>query len=216
MLPILRIIPVGGVLLAIMILVLALSPPSGLHSALPPVAIAARGALMAREEHPEWRQLLILAATRRADELFRLRDLPGMPARNDSAKAAEKIADKFAGKFAGLPAGRGDADPDDDTGSIADIPAMTMPMEIGETSSTELPVEAREEMPPVIKTPGRVNAPKDSRKRAKHPIHHAKLRAKPETAVPLNLLEAIFGGPQSKPLAAGSAQTSQPAAAIRN
>jgi len=206
MLPMLRIIPVGGVLLAIMILVLALSPPGGLHSGLSPAAIAARGALMARGEHPEWRQFLILAATRRADELSRLRDLPGMPSRNDSAQDAAR--------FAGLPAARSDADPDDETGSIADVPAM--PMEIGETSSTELPVNAPEEKPPVIKSPERVRAPKDSRTRAKRPVHYTKLRGKPEPAGSFNLLEAIFGRQQTRQPADGSAQTSQPTAAIRN
>src|SRR5476651_2526969 len=98
MLPILRIIPVGGVFLAIMILVLALNPPGGLRSATQ-AANSARGALMSLVEHPEWRQFLILAATRRADELARLSELPGMPSRSGNADLE---------KFAGLPRGRGD------------------------------------------------------------------------------------------------------------
>ena len=48
MLPILRILPVGGVLLAIMILVLALNPPGGSHPSLTPNVAPARGALMRR------------------------------------------------------------------------------------------------------------------------------------------------------------------------
>jgi hypothetical protein len=42
MLPILRIVPVGGVLLAIMILALALDPPGGSHPALPAAMLPAR------------------------------------------------------------------------------------------------------------------------------------------------------------------------------
>ncbi len=81
MLPILRILPVGGVLLAILLLILALNPPGSPRSQGSPSMVAARGALMERSHHPEWRQLLILAATRRATELNRLRDLPDTPTR---------------------------------------------------------------------------------------------------------------------------------------
>jgi hypothetical protein len=197
MLPILRIFPVGGVLLAIMILVLALNPPGAVRSTTPGPT-AARGALMSLVEHPEWRQFLILAATRRADELARLSELPGMPARSNTADLE---------KFAGLPLARADADPDDETGSIADVPVM--PMEIGETSSTELPVSAREEQPPVIKTPERARAPRDNRSQIRRHVRHAKLKGKPEAA-PLNLLEAIFGKPPGKTQDAGK-QSSQPA-----
>jgi hypothetical protein len=81
MLPILRILPVGGVLLAILLLILALNPPGSPRSQTAPSLVTARGALMERSHHPEWRQLLILAATRRANELSRLRDLPDTPVR---------------------------------------------------------------------------------------------------------------------------------------
>ena len=157
MLPILRILPVGGVLLAIMILVLALSPPDGSRAQLTPNVAPARGALIERGEHPEWRQFLILAAIRRADELNRLRELPDTPARTDAAPAAPKVA--------GLPTDRSDADPEDDdeTGSIVQPPAATIPIDIGETSSTELPVTAPEEKPPVIRTPERVKSRNESR-----------------------------------------------------
>lgn len=79
MLPILRIVPVGGVLLAILILLLALTPPGGAHPPLSAKVIAARGPLIDRDDHPEWRQFLIHAALRRADELDRLRELPDRP-----------------------------------------------------------------------------------------------------------------------------------------
>src|SRR5215470_16560678 len=89
MLPILRILPVGGVVLAILILVLALGPPDGFRSPLTSSTIApARGALVDRERHPEVRQFLILAALKRADELNRLRELPDTPTRTDDAQDA--------------------------------------------------------------------------------------------------------------------------------
>src|SRR5438876_12310099 len=109
MLPILRILPVGGVLLAILILVLALSPPDGSRSPLTAAIVPARGALVDRDRHPEVRQFLIYAALKRADELSRLRDLPDTPARSDDTQVA------------GLPSERSDTDPDE-TGSINETP----------------------------------------------------------------------------------------------
>jgi hypothetical protein len=186
MLPILRIIPVGGVLLAIAILVLALSPPGGLHRELTPADMWARGALTELGQHPEWRQFLILAAIRRTDELGRLRDLRDTPARSDLPDAT----------VAGIPLDRSDADPDDQTGSISDMPSLTIPIEIGEPSSTELPVRPVEERPPVTRTPERTKAPSESRKTTVRRIRRAKAPLpKPEPA-PFNLFEALFGGLQ--------------------
>ena len=151
MLPILRILPVGGVLLAILILVLALEPPGAQR----PVLTPTRGALVDASQHPEWRQFLIQAALRRAEELNRLLDLPDTPTR---------IRD--AGKVAGLPANRSDSDPDDNsTGTISDTPSVTVPVDIGETSLFELPIAVPDEKPPVIKAPQR-KAPRESRKKA--------------------------------------------------
>ena len=192
-----------------MILVLALNPPGGLHPALTPAVLPARGALMQPGEHPEWRQFLILAAIRRADELNRLRDLPDTPVRSDSAQGAGKLA----GKVAGLPADRSDADPDDETGTINEMPSATIPIEIGETSSTELPVTAPEEKPPVIKTPERVKTPNESRMKGVHRSRRAKLLAKTDPAAQINPFEGLFGGSQTKPQSVGSAQASQPATA---
>jgi len=231
MLPILRILPVGGVLLAITILVLALSPPDGSRRDWPATALSARGALLKAGEHPEWRQFLILAAFQRADELSRLRDLPDTPVRDDSAqaivkpgdaiadKAADKTIEEGAAKVAGLPTDRSSADPDPDdiTGSITDLPAVTMPVEIGETSSTELSVAPREEKPPVIKTPERARQPSQSRAKPvrrtrhvkttpparkpqalTHPAVRAKAQAKPKPAATPTFFEALFGGAASR------------------
>jgi hypothetical protein len=46
------------------------------------VEALARGPLLDRETHLEWRQLLIRAAFKRAGELERLREIPDTPAAN--------------------------------------------------------------------------------------------------------------------------------------
>lgn len=167
MLPILRIIPVGGVLLALAILVLALHPPVGPHAHFTAAMTPARGPLLTREEHPEWRQFLILAALRRADALSKLRDLPDTPTRTaplvsgavmQPAKPAPAKAPADAGQLAGVqptPAGQ-----DDITGSVQS-PDAAIPVDIGESSSFELPVIPHEEKPPVIMMPAREIPPPD-------------------------------------------------------
>lgn len=75
MLPIFRIIPVGGVFLAVAILLLALYPPRG-TAPVSPALLAARGPLIDRDEHPELEQFLIMAALDRADAVDRLRVIP--------------------------------------------------------------------------------------------------------------------------------------------
>jgi hypothetical protein len=183
MLPILRILPVGGVLLAIMLLVLALNPPDGSRTQMAPSVGPMRGAMIARSEHPEWRQFLMLAAIRRADELNRLRELPDTPTRTEPAPAAPTVA--------GLPTGRSDTDPeaDDATGSIVQPPAATIPIDIGETSSFELPVAAPEEQPPVI----RVKSRNESRVKGAHHARRSKTPGKSEPPVTFNLFEPLFG-----------------------
>jgi len=161
MLPILRTISVAGVGLAIAILGLALIPPSRPSMRLADSDATARGALIDRRNHPEWRQFLIMAAMRRADELSRLRLLPGalsgspdMPATADSLTDFLRHTPNADGaKIAGLPVERSEVGPDDETGSINVAPSATMPIDIGETSSFELPVAPADEKPPVVRSP---------------------------------------------------------------
>lgn len=195
MLPILRILPVGGVLLAILILVLALKTPDGPTRVLHPPGLA-RGPLIDRGEHPEWRQFIMQAALRRAEELSKLRELfeaqPFVPL--EPAPKAE------AGTpVAGLPGKRIDAEPDaeDITGSTA-TPASTIPVEIGESSSFELPVVIPEERPAII-APERAKPGRDSGRKPLRKQHRAKAKPAPapqatQLPPPFNLLEAIFGG----------------------
>ncbi len=198
MLPILRILPVGGVFLAIMLLVLALNPPAGPRAQLTPNGVPVRGAMIDRNEHPEWRQFLILAAIRRAEELNRLRELTDTQARIEVVPAAPKIAR--------LPTERGDTDPDDDdqTGSIVQPPAATLPIDIGETSTFELPVVTPEERPPVIMTPLRLKSRNESRLRA---IHHARRVRAPVSITPpqFDFFDYLFGiQPAKQPLKVGA------------
>jgi hypothetical protein len=221
MLPILRILPVGGVLLAILILVLALTPPGTRPLPLDPTVVSARGPLLDRNEHPEWRQVLIQSALRRADELIRLRDLPDTPVRSEPPAAAVSgpivpaleqapPAPTDEQKIAGLPKARLDADPDPDsiTGSIDESPGATIPVEIGASSSSELPVVMPEERPPVIRTPVRAKPPNESRRKRTHRITRAKTpRVKPQPPAQLSFFEALFSGQKYEPQAGGGAQT---------
>lgn len=179
MLPILRMISVGGVSLAIVILLLALSPPEESRRHLARVVAPAHGPLLDRHHHPEWRQFLILAALRRAEELRQLQDLPDTPVKiapmpveviapvtvsapevgesRDIAPApAARPAEPAEDQVAGLPPEREPTDPEDVTGSIGRAQDEAgIPVEIGEASSTELPVIPMEEVPPVIRMPQR-------------------------------------------------------------
>src|SRR5690242_16447743 len=140
MLPILRILPVGGVLLAIFILFLALNPPDGPRSPLNTAMAPARGALVDVGHHPETRQFLIMAALKRADELHRLRDLPDTPTRTapaepaaiESAPAASAAEEP---RVAGLPADRVESDPEPDEPAATETPKVSIPVEGGEASA---------------------------------------------------------------------------------
>ena len=114
----------GGVLLAIFILFLALNPPDGPRSPLNTAIAPARGALVDVGHHPETRQFLIMAALKRADELGRLRDLPDTPTRAAPAAIEPAPAAPTAEepKVAGLPADRIESDPEPDEPVATDTP----------------------------------------------------------------------------------------------
>jgi hypothetical protein len=190
MLPIFRILPVGGVLLAITLLALALNPPASMHAHLTPGVVPMRGAMIEQSAHPEWRQFLLLAAIRRTDELNRLRELPDTAVRIDDAPAA--TAAPAGPKLAVLPTQRNDTNPDadDTTGSIIQPPAATIPIDIGEPSAFELPVATPEEKPPVIMTPLRLKSDNENRASGPH-------RAKAAPPGPLDY-RTIFSGQKTK------------------
>jgi len=191
MLPILRILPVGGVILAIVILFMALSPRHAPQPRLGAPAAGVRGPLADRVDHPEWRQFMMLAALRRAEELARLRDLPDAPVKVElppeaapppgaappaeaalppvaappPAPAIEAVAQPEAAppaeaerapepKIAALPTTEEETKPDAAL-AAAPVPdeAATMLVEIGEASSTELPVQPREAVAAVNAAP---------------------------------------------------------------
>jgi hypothetical protein len=167
-LPILRTTLLGSVCLTLPLLAgFAVHEPARPH--LSRVVAPARGPLIEANEHPEWKQFLVQAAFRRADELERLRDLPASPmiiealiepavikAEDVEATAAPDKADEPAAQIAALASER---DPDvveDITASIEEKPTGIMPIEIGASSSAELPL-TEQEMLPQVRQPETLN-----------------------------------------------------------
>ena len=122
-----------------------------------------------------------------------------------SSGQAEKPPD-----VAAVPNDRSDAEPEDVTGTIVQSPGAAIPVDIGESSSAELPVIPHQERPPVI-TPARAKVRHESRAtpelttpQAKKTVRYRR-RARPatpkqQTAAQPNLLDALFGtggGPNS-------------------
>lgn len=204
MLPILRILPVGGVILAIAIFFMALSPRHGPQPRLGAPAAGVHGPLADRVDHPEWRQFMMLAALRRAEELARLRDLPDAPVKVEPppeaappaapASTIEAIAPPEAApppeagrapepapepKIAALPTTEEETKPD---AAVAPAPmpeeTATMTVEIGEASSTELPVQPREAVAAVNAAPPLPPAPV-AHEPAVEPVRQAKAAVEP-------------------------------------
>lgn len=206
MLPILRILPVGGVFLAILLLVLALKVPG--ERALPPTILTAPGPQSDQNEDPQWRQVAIQAALRRANELLRLRDLPDTPTHIETPAPqvmiepeppAPEPAVAEPPKVAGLPVDRVDAEPDADdiTGSIEESSGATIPIEIGAASSSELPVVLPEERPAIIHTPERTKPSHESRRKHPHRLARPKApRQRPQPAPQISFLDQLFGSHQ--------------------
>ncbi|MGN6463398.1 MAG: hypothetical protein ACTHLY_19645 [Pseudolabrys sp.] len=112
------------------------SPP-GVSARVVTAAFALRGPLISADDHPEWRPFLVQAASRRANELAKLRDLPERDAPNGPYL-----------RWVSLPATPQDHAPAEAVETLNDIPSATLPMDIGEASSTELPVGPVEETAP--------------------------------------------------------------------
>ncbi len=149
-----------------MFLTLALLAGFAVHEPVRPqlshVVAPARGPLIEANEHPEWKQFLVQAAFRRADELERLHDLPAsamtieaviepavINAETIEVMHAPEKADEPPAQVAALAPER---DPDvieDITASIDEKPTGMLPVEIGASSSAELPLTEQEVLPPV-------------------------------------------------------------------
>lgn len=149
----------------------------------------ARVALADRNGNPETRQFLIRAALKRANELNRLRELPDTPTRTEPPRIEAVPEDS---KVAVLPADRSEADPAA-TAAIPDTPNPSVPVEIGEPSSTEMPV-TKHEKPATAETPEHIKARRDIRRRA-HRVRHPRptIAAQPQQ---FNLFAILFGGQQ--------------------
>jgi hypothetical protein len=215
MLPILRILPVGGVLLAIVILVLALNPPDGPRAPLNTAMAPARGALVDAGHHPETRQFLIRAALKRADELNRLRDLPDTPTRTQPAQSAPAVDEP---KVAILPGDRTEADPEEPA-AATETPSVSIPVQRGEITKPELPLSAPKEANAPADTAGQPKKAEQAKPAAQEThrrVVHRPRRPKVPAAAqpPFNLFEALFGGQRYQPQTYGpqTAQGKPPAA----
>ena len=204
MLPLFRILPVGGVFFAILVLALALKAPG--ERVLPPVSLTAGGAHGAGNDDPQWRQIAIQAALQRATELMRLRDLPDTPppshalpnqaspsqavpsdapvieapASEPPGSAPQPVVQETAPqaeppKVAALPTERPDADPDPDS----------ITSSIEDAPAATIPVEigaaSSSELPVVLpeERPAIIRTPE----RAK-PAHESRRKARARVARP--------------------------------
>jgi hypothetical protein len=194
-LPIFRMLVVGGVLVMLALLTGFVAPAP--TSPARPVA-PARGPLIEATEHPEWRQFLVQAAYRRAGEIDRLRELPDIPTIMPAPPVEEsKPVVAAPEQLAKLPPTQTDSTAADVTGSVEDAPGGVMAIDIGEASATELPLKDQELHPPVQRPEslkplieGRRNSP---------PPRHAKLRAKPSAQPQMqpDFFTTLFGSARS-------------------
>jgi hypothetical protein len=176
----------GGVLAILALLVGFVAPaPSTLARPLPP----ARGPLIEADQHPEWKQFLVQAAYRRADELGQLRELPSAPTLTPVATPTVPV------QVAELPPAHTDIDPEEVTGTIDDTAPGGMSIDIGEASATELPVQQLD-LPMPIERPETL---KRNQSQLKTPARHvAKRKPAPVKPEP-DFLTRIFGGDSTAP-----------------
>ncbi len=190
-LPFFRTMLVGGVLIALALLAgFAVPGPATLARPVAP----ARGPLIEIAEHPEWKQFLLQAAYRRADELDRLRGLPDTPVIVSKPAAEDPPPVITPDQIAALPPPDAtDTMPADLTGSIDQEPAGALPIDIGEASATELPLKERDIQLPVAR-PETLQRLNDSRR--KIAPHRVRARVKPpaQPQAEPDFLTKLFGG----------------------
>jgi hypothetical protein len=159
------------------------------------VTAPARGPLIEAAEHPEWKQFLVQAAYRRANELERLRDLPATPMIvEEPMPAAAPTEDKVST----LSPVAVEHDDEEITGAIQDTPGGALPVEIGEASSTELPLSEHQLIPPMQRPESLKRQNETQQKTRVKP--RAKSQAKPpaKPAAEPDLLTRIFGSPPAR------------------
>jgi hypothetical protein len=202
-LPLFRTIFVGGVL-AMLALLAGFAAPGPSTMARP--ALPARGPLIEAAQHPEWKQFLVQAAYRRADELERLRDLPNTPTIVPPPAPAVPVP-AIPVQVAALPPPQAEAPSEEITGSIEEPPVGDMEVGVGEASAVELPVGQSLRLPMP-----RPDTTKPDESRRKLPAHRVAKRAKPAPVKPEpDFFTRLFGGggaPDSAPNTA--AKTQQP------
>jgi hypothetical protein len=186
-LPLFRTMLAGGVLVILALLAGFVMPaPSTLARPMAP----ARGPLIEAGQHPEWKQFLVQTAYRRADEIGRLRELPNAPTIVPVPAPIKPV------QVAELPPPRIVIAPEDVTGSIDDTGSL--PIDIGEASATELPVQQLE-LPMPIERPETL---KRNQSQRTTPVRHAAKRVKPAPpkAEP-DFLTKLFGSNSAAPAA---------------
>lgn len=181
-LPLFRTMLAGGVLAILALLAGFLAPaPSTLARPMPP----ARGPLIEATEHPEWKQFLVQAAYRRADELGRLRELPSAPT------IVVVPAPTVPVQVADLPPPQADVATEDTDGTTDDTASGAMTIDIGETSATELPIQELE-LPMPVERPESL---KRNQSQRRTPARQAGKRAAPAAAKPEpDFFTRLFGG----------------------
>ena len=121
----------------------------------------ARGPLIEANAHPEWKQFLVQAAYRRAEELERLRDLPSgpmiveevlppeavQPENLNATLAPTEKSEEPTQQLAALPPEHDPEVKEDITAAIDEKPSGVIPVEIGASSSAELPLTEQEVFP---------------------------------------------------------------------
>jgi hypothetical protein len=195
MLPVRWMLPVGGVLFAITLLVLALTTPDGSRLQVSNV-VSVRSGIIELGERPEWRQYIIVnAIQRRADELSRLRELPDTPIHTDAVPADSKTAglpqivpldtaDLLSIEFpvSAAPEEKPKAAPAD--AKIAGFP-QTVPLDIADSLSIEFSVSAAPEQKPKSRNQAQVKSVRHVRR----PV----TALKPETPQAQNVVTFPFG-----------------------